>query len=505
MGEPSQDPQALCLQRNSQRGPDSVTTQASKSTHPALPSIPNEIVDQIIYALCQFSQYCDHDYEPTAAGRDALENFSLTCKAFRYLAARHLRHIFILYSVKHSDPIKYDATVRQRTNQLINRGGSLADIRYVEANLSLHCTGLHAGQRHCDCPKDLHPSFPRTLASLNNLEKFDIIVDGLYWSNRRQAPVPRFLGWGVYNSIRSLRILCTRSPRGREILADLALTWGGTQLIVKLPNLTWLHIHGITTLQFYGDRVPCHGYPALARLRYLKLTNCRFISETSFHPLIEHCRLLEVFIFSRGESPNGSIIRVLSWNNCNLIPEITRREIVDLLSRQIPNTFKCLEIGPWYGWEGQYAPTNVYCRDRNEFIQENLVRGIVVRSLRHFKNLEDVHLSQDVILGPPQCMIPDHNGHLLLNMLPPTIEKLKISGVNKYLTPCLAKLLEAKATWIKNLREICLSCTNPLLDQFNTVEEKQSLVSDWPGTDENDLVALTRGFKEKGVTFYAIK
>ncbi|EXF79064.1 hypothetical protein CFIO01_06386 [Colletotrichum fioriniae PJ7] len=111
---------------------------------------------------------------------------------------------------------------------------------------------------------------------------------------------------------------------------DNTLAWGGSQLIDKLPNLTSLHIHGITRLKFYSDPMPCHGYPALARLR-----------------------LLEVSIFGRGESPDGSIIRELSWSNRNVESEITPCDIVEELSKQIPETLKHLEIGPWFGWEGR--------------------------------------------------------------------------------------------------------------------------------------------------------
>ncbi|KAI3534070.1 hypothetical protein CSPX01_12274, partial [Colletotrichum filicis] len=88
--------------------------------------------------------------------------------------------------------------------------------------------------------------------------------------------------------------------------------WGGSQLIGKLPNITSLHIHGITQLKFFNDPVPCHGYPTLV-----------------------HLRSLEVFIFSRDESPDGSIIQELSWNNWNLDLEITPRQIVDQISIKV--------------------------------------------------------------------------------------------------------------------------------------------------------------------------
>lgn len=55
---------------------------------------------------------------------------------------------------------------------------------------------------------------------------------------------------------------------------------------------------------------------------------------------------------------------------------------------------------------------------------------------------------------------------------------------------------------MNNLREICLSCTSPFLDELDTFEEKQSLMSDWPSIDEKNLISLIEGFKEKGVTFY---
>ncbi|KXH62748.1 hypothetical protein CNYM01_02506 [Colletotrichum nymphaeae SA-01] len=421
----------------------------NRITTQALPKLPPEIVELIIYALCQSCQYCDHGYEPTAVGRDALENLSLTCKRFRYLAAPHLRHTFSLYHKGPLNSTNHGFVIHQRTNRLVNRGGSLADIRYVEANLSLQCTWKHSGQRRCDCRKDLHSSIPRTLASLPNLEKLDIIVDGSCWYKEDKISMPQFRRWEVYNSVKSLRFLCARPPDGQEVSAYHTLAWGGSQLIDKLPNLTSLHIHGITRLKFYSDPVPCHGYPTLAHLRYLKLTNCRYISRTCFSLLVEHCRLLEVFIFGRGESPDGSIIRELTWNNCNLESEITPREIVDELSKKIPKTLKRLKIGPWFGWEGQYAPAN---------------------------------------------------GDLLLDMLPVSLKKLKISGANRYLTPCLMRLLEA--TCLEKLRAICLSCTNPFLDQLDTFEETQSLMSEWPSIDEKDLDVLTKGFKEKGVNLY---
>lgn len=463
----------------------------------ALSKLPPEIAELIIYALCQSCQYCDHGCEPTVAGRDALENLSLTCKRFRYLAAPHLRHTFSLYHKRPLDSSNHGFVIHKRINQLINRGGSLADIRYVEANISLRCTWFHAGTRPCSCPKDLHQSIPRTLASLPNLEKLDIIVDGSAWSLGNDLPIPDFQRWEVHNSVKSLRFLCTRPPDGQEVSVYHTLAWGGTQLIDKLPNLTSLHIHGITRLQFHSTPVPRHGYSALAHLRYLKLTNCRYISRTWFSLLLKHCRLLEVFIFGRGESPDGSIIREMSWNDCNLESEITPSEIVDRLGRKISKTLKQLGIGPWFGWEGQYAPANVYYRNRHEFMQDELVRRNVIESLRLFEILEEVHLCQDVILGPPECMVPDENGYLLLNMLPPSLKKLKISGANRYLTPCLMRLLEA--TCMGKLREICLSCTNPILDQLDTFEEKQSLMSEWPSINEKDLDFLTKGFKEKGI------
>ncbi|KXH29089.1 hypothetical protein CSIM01_02158 [Colletotrichum simmondsii] len=483
---------------------DSYDLRDSKSVNriptQALSKLPPEIVELIIYALCQSCQYCDHGYEPTVAGRGTLENLSLTCKRFRYFAAPHLRHTFSLYHKGPLDPTNHGFVIHQRTNRLVNRGGSLADIRYVEANLSLQCTWGHSGQRRCACRKDLHSSIPRTLASLSNLEKLDIIVDGSCWYKEDKIIMPQFQGWEVYNSVKSLRFLCARPPDGQEVSAYHTLAWGGSQLIDKLPNLTSLYIHGITRLKFYSDPMLCHGYPTLAHLRYLKLTNCRYISRTCFSLLVEHCRLLEVFIFGRGESPDGGIIREWSWNNYNLESEISPREIVDELSRKIPKTLKRLTVGPWFGWEGQYAPANVYYRNRYEFMQDKLVRRNVIGSLRRFRNLEEVHLCQDVIIGPPKCTVPDENGDPSLDMLPVSLKKLKISGANRYLTPCLMRLLEA--TCRGKLREICLSSTNPFLDQLDTFEEKQSLMSEWPRIDEKDLDFLTQGFKEKGVNLH---
>ncbi|KAK1511116.1 uncharacterized protein CCOS01_14878 [Colletotrichum costaricense] len=191
-----------------------------------------------------------------------------------------------------------------------------------------------------------------TLASLPNFERLDIIVEGSHSSQGRQASLPRFQGWPVYKSIKSLRFLCAFSAEGQAVSADLTPAWGGSQLIAKLPNITSLHIHGITQLKFLNDPVPCHGYPTLVHLRRLKLKNCRFIFATSFSLLLECCRLLEVFIFSRGESPDGSIIQELSWNNWNLDYEITPRQIVDQISIKVPKALKYLVIGLWFGWEG---------------------------------------------------------------------------------------------------------------------------------------------------------
>ncbi|KAK1708789.1 hypothetical protein BDP67DRAFT_568272 [Colletotrichum lupini] len=191
-----------------------------------------------------------------------------------------------------------------------------------------------------------------TLASLPNFERLDIIVEGSHSSQGRQASLPRFQGWPVYKSIKSLRFLCACSAEGQAVLIDLTPAWGGSQLIGKLPNISSLHIHGITQLKFFNDPVPCHGYPTLVHLRRLKLTNCRFIFATSFSLLLECCRSLEVFIFSRDESPEGSIIQELSCNNWNLDLEITPRQIVDQISIKVPKALKHLVIGPWLGWEG---------------------------------------------------------------------------------------------------------------------------------------------------------
>lgn len=204
-----------------------------------------------------------------------------------------LANTFSLYHKRPCDPIIRSFVIHERKAQLVSRGDSLADIRYVEANLSLKCTWIHTGQHRCNCSKDLHPSIPRTLASLPNLEKLDIIVDrACFFFLRHEDSIPQFRRWEVYNSVKSLRFLCARPPDGQEVSMDHTLAWGGSQLIDKLPNLTSLHIHGITRLKFYSDPMPCYGYPALARLRYLKLTNCRYISTTSFSLFLEHCRLL---------------------------------------------------------------------------------------------------------------------------------------------------------------------------------------------------------------------
>ncbi|KAK1464972.1 hypothetical protein CMEL01_12327 [Colletotrichum melonis] len=64
----------------------------NKITPRALLNLSSEIVEHIIYALCQSCQSCDHGCEPTVAGRGALEN-------------------------RLSDPITYDALVRQREIQ----------------------------------------------------------------------------------------------------------------------------------------------------------------------------------------------------------------------------------------------------------------------------------------------------------------------------------------------------------------------------------------------------
>ncbi|UQC81321.1 uncharacterized protein CLUP02_06807 [Colletotrichum lupini] len=375
----------------------------NKITPRALLNLPSKIVEHIIHALCQSCQSCDHGCEPTVAGRAYITSASrIPSPTMPWFV-----------SEVSSRPIGAAPWPTFDTLRPISFFGVYG---FVPDNASVGSTSSSRGLTRL---KDAKLHITDSKAGL--------------------------------------------STEGQAVSTELTPAWGGSQLIGKLPNITSLHIHGITQLKFLNDP-----------------------------PLLECCRSLEVFIFSRDESPDGSIIQELSWNNWSLDLEITPRQIVDQISIKVPKALKHLVIGPWFGWEGQYAPTHVYYRNRNQFMQEKLAKRNVIGSLRHFRNLEEVHLCQDVVLGPPKCMAPDENGYLLLETPPLSLKKLKISGTKA------PHILLDKAP----RGDMYDEPPRDLFELHKSVQQ-QSLMSDWPRIDEKDLIYLTKGFKQKGVAFYA--
>ncbi|KAF9874162.1 hypothetical protein CkaCkLH20_08145 [Colletotrichum karsti] len=277
---------------------------------------------------------------------------------------------------------------------------------------------------------------------------------------------PVFERPNMFQSIRTLALVYLNSSPVSRSLGSLVET--RMSLLDMCTNLTDLHIHGVDNIHVESQ--------TFRNVVTLRLTNCRLRLQ-QLETFLAQFSKLETFVFARGRVREGQTRaeHPLGAADHSRDEQFTPNEAAEQLRKHHREGLKRFELGPFYNWEAQTGVAlNRICH--NSFT--TAVGAEVIASLRDFDKLENIHLSQDAILGP-YCLrfspgnypvvairgllVSDQDGGKLVNMLPRTIKSLRINHINEDLTRSLLRLSTSIGDF-PDLEEVYLHGEDPRLE-----------------------------------------
>ncbi|KAJ0349994.1 hypothetical protein COL154_013427 [Colletotrichum chrysophilum] len=524
--------------------------------------LPDELILPILEALCR---HCDGRNGGTfQAERDkhtALVSFSKTCFRFHKLARPYLFHhvcfnydyleirehpwlgmqheqtLFRLLQSLAGDHVPDpDALKAAGKRSLANGIDDLAaSIKHLEVNLApnLHIDSGKVGKKGPKGPAVDFDWLPEILNRATNLEHLELHMERPLIQNTSFTYTMNRDGRAKYDSIKALSLIYRDDCYDQTSKFSLRDTY--YMIFNRCSNLTTLEIHGMGGLGdlFIYDIQQAASH-VTSQLKVLRLTNCALVAD-DIEVLIRDIKNLESFTFSRGDLRRFQMIAEHGhYSRSTLRSQIFPVNLMAGLTKLSSHSLKHLELGPFEMklWE------SLWHVNPSGIAAENLqnVRAAVIPTLRSFEKLEHVQLAQDSILGVPNMWtsrfaipevwpgdiateeqlglrrvdtsLPDPDGTRLVDMLPRTLKRLRLTHVNNNLAASLLTFASAVADGeFPALKEVSLHGQDPLMERCRygsrfQIELLFALERHWESLKNHVLEKMKDLLEGAGVNFY---